>query len=136
MTATAKRKSSQRSQLLSRSTHQLRLVELISSASLHVLGDLLSSVGVFISSIVIWYNPEYTIIDPICTFIFSAIVMLTTVRIMSQSMNILMEATPWNVDVDQIIHDLMELEGIQCARMESYCWEGIYLHCMVSLTFK
>jgi zinc transporter 2 len=38
------------------------------------MGDLLNSVGVIIASIIIYFNNEATIADPICTYIFSFIV--------------------------------------------------------------
>ena len=59
----------------------------ISAATLHVIGDLVSSIGVLISSVVIVYYPEFTIIDPICTFVFSFIVLLTTVKLMGLSID-------------------------------------------------
>ncbi|KAJ3210160.1 Metal tolerance protein 1 [Dinochytrium kinnereticum] len=72
----------------------------VQSAAIHVIGDLISSIGVLISSIIILVWPEMTIVDPICTFLFSVFVILTTVTLMNNSLRVLMEATP--VDIDPI----------------------------------
>ncbi|CAN8013686.1 unnamed protein product, partial [Ixodes persulcatus] len=63
----------------------------IRAALIHVLGDLLQSIGVLIAAYVIKYKPEYKIADPICTFVFSALVLFTTVSILRDAVVILME---------------------------------------------
>ena len=35
------------------------------AAYVHVIGDLIQSIGVMIASIIVWYKPEYVIVDPI-----------------------------------------------------------------------
>ena len=49
------------------------------------------SLGVFIAALVIYFYPHLIIIDPICTFIFSILVLITTIRILRDTMNVLME---------------------------------------------
>lgn len=44
----------------------------------------MQSIGVMIAAALIWYNPEWHIADPICTFIFSILVLFTTLQIMNQ----------------------------------------------------
>ena len=50
----------------------------VEAAYLHVLGDLMNSIGVIIASrtILIWPNMWY--VDPCCTYFFSLIVFYTT----------------------------------------------------------
>ncbi|MFS7973558.1 putative cation efflux protein [Helianthus anomalus] len=43
----------------------------VQAACLHVLGDSIQSIGVTIGATVIWYNPNFKVIDPICTLLFS-----------------------------------------------------------------
>ncbi|RKO90662.1 hypothetical protein BDK51DRAFT_15297, partial [Blyttiomyces helicus] len=57
----------------------------VQSAAIHVIGDLLSSIGVLIAASAIWINPDLTILDPICTFVFSVFVLATTIQLMSNS---------------------------------------------------
>lgn len=46
----------------------------VQGAYLHVLGDLIQSVGVMIRGGLIWYNPKWKVIDLICTLVLSVIV--------------------------------------------------------------
>lgn len=63
----------------------------VRAAFIHVIGDLLQSVGVLIAAIVIYFYPNLGYIDPICTFIFSVLVLVTTVTIIKDVLNVLME---------------------------------------------
>ena len=47
----------------------------IQAAYLHVITDLIQSVGVALAGALIWWKPEWQILDPICTFIFSILVL-------------------------------------------------------------
>jgi zinc transporter 2 len=72
------------------------------SAVLHVIGDILQSIGVAIAGALIWYNqddPRWYIADPICTFIFSIVVLLTTKSILRDIVHVLMERTPTNINI-------------------------------------
>ena len=66
----------------------------IRAAFIHVLGDLLQSVGVLISSIIIKFEPTYKWADPICTILFSVIVFCTTLSIARDTIHILVEGYP------------------------------------------
>lgn len=61
---------------------------------IHVIGDILQSVGVLIASIVIWKWPNLKAADPICTLIFAIIVLITTIPIAKDCLIVLMEAAP------------------------------------------
>ncbi len=50
----------------------------VKAALIHVFGDALQSVGVMIAAGLIWYDPEWKIADPVCTFFFSVLVLFTT----------------------------------------------------------
>ncbi|KAI9138687.1 cation efflux family-domain-containing protein [Paraphysoderma sedebokerense] len=78
----------------------------VRSAMLHVIGDTLSSVGVLTSSIVLIFKPEWVIVDPICTFVFSVLVIISTVNIIKDSLRVLMEATPHHIDPALVLQDL------------------------------
>lgn len=57
----------------------------VRAAFIHVLGDVVQSVGVFCAAIVIYFKPTWQLADPICTFIFSIIVLYTTVTILKDA---------------------------------------------------
>ncbi|KAJ3091178.1 hypothetical protein HK102_001415 [Quaeritorhiza haematococci] len=85
----------------------------VTSAAIHVIGDLISSIGVLISAGLIWFDPRMTIMDPICTFVFSFFVLLTTVKLMYNSLTVLMEGTPNDVDPVDVVRDLKNIEGVR-----------------------
>ncbi|KAK3505713.1 hypothetical protein QTP70_020473, partial [Hemibagrus guttatus] len=63
----------------------------VRAAFVHVIGDLLQSISVFVSALIIFFRPEYKIADPICTFLFSLFVLGTTFTIMRDILVVLME---------------------------------------------
>lgn len=72
---------------------------------LHVIGDLLQSIGVAIAGALIWWHqddPRWYLADPICTFVFSVVVLLTTKSILKDIVAVLMERTPQGVDVPAV----------------------------------
>jgi len=74
----------------------------IRAAIIHIIGDILQSVGVVIAAIVIYLKPEYVIADPLCTLLFSVIVFITTLNITISCVNILMETCPENYKIETI----------------------------------
>uniref|UniRef100_A0A1L8DEE3 Putative zn2+ transporter msc2 cation diffusion facilitator superfamily n=1 Tax=Nyssomyia neivai TaxID=330878 RepID=A0A1L8DEE3_9DIPT len=84
----------------------------VRAAFIHVIGDVLQSVGVFIAAILIYFKPEWYLADPICTFIFSIIVVFTTVRILKDTLHVLMEGTPSYLDYTEVKATFLEIEGV------------------------
>jgi len=84
----------------------------VRAAFIHVLGDFLQSLGVFIAAIIIYFRPDLVIIDPICTFIFSVLVLFTTIRILKDTMIVLMEGIPRDVSFTVVQDTFLEVEGI------------------------
>jgi zinc transporter 2 len=84
----------------------------IRAAFIHIIGDIVQSIGVIIAAAIIFFKPEWEIIDPICTFLFSILVMCTTIPVTIDCIKVLMEASPKNVKVDDIVTDLMDLKGV------------------------
>lgn len=74
----------------------------IDGATLHVLGDLIMSIGVIIASIIIYMWPNLWYADPICTYIFSVIVSVTTIPIFKKCLSIMMEGTPDEVNIEEL----------------------------------
>ena len=84
----------------------------VRAALIHVLGDLIQSVGVLISSIVIKLFPDAKNSDPICTIIFSVIVMCTTTQVLRDVVRILMEGHPKGYAYDEIRNALMGIKNV------------------------
>jgi zinc transporter 2 len=71
------------------------------AAMIHLIGDLIQSFGVLIAAIIIKFYPHLKIIDPVCTFVFSILVMFTTWNVVRDCIRVLMEATPVGINLDQ-----------------------------------
>ncbi|CAF4217135.1 unnamed protein product [Adineta steineri] len=87
----------------------------IRAATIHVIGDFIQSIGVLFAAILINIKPEYKLADPICTFIFSILVLITTVTIMRDIVLVLMEGVPSNVNYKQVVDDLVQISGVRNA---------------------
>lgn len=84
----------------------------VRAAFVHALGDLVQSVGVLIAAYIIRFKPEYKIADPICTYIFSLLVVFTTFRIIWDTVVIILEGVPSHLNVDYIKESLMKIEDV------------------------
>lgn len=93
----------------------------IQGAYLHVLGDSIQSVGVMIGGALIWYKPEWKIIDLVCTLIFSVIVLGTTIRMLRNILEVLMESTPREIDATRLEKGLCEMDEV-VAIHELHIW--------------
>jgi zinc transporter 2 len=93
----------------------------VQGAYLHVLGDSIQSVGVMIGGAVIWYKPEWKIVDVICTLVFSVIVLGTTIKMIRNILDVLMESTPREIDATKLEKGLLEMEEV-VAIHELHIW--------------
>lgn len=82
------------------------------AAYLHVIGDMLGSIGVVIAGIVIWithWNP----IDPIISILFALGIVYGSGKIIKQTVSILMESTPDGINPIAIEKDLLSIAGVK-----------------------
>ena len=88
----------------------------IRAAAIHVLGDLLQSIGVLISSVLIkCFGPEFKIADPICTLVFAVIVVVTTFTVLRDTLAILLEGAPPGLKYDVVATDLASIGDVVSA---------------------
>ncbi|KAK3206369.1 hypothetical protein Dsin_020415 [Dipteronia sinensis] len=85
----------------------------LQGAYLHVMTDLIQSVGVMIAGSIMWAKPEWYIVDLICTFIFSIFALCTTIPMLKNIFGILMERTPTEINVGGLESDLMCIQGVK-----------------------
>ncbi|MDD1746913.1 MAG: cation diffusion facilitator family transporter [Methanomassiliicoccales archaeon] len=83
----------------------------VKGAFLHVLGDLLSSVGVIVAAILV-YLFDLQQADPVISIAISVIILYGSYRIISQSVYILLEFAPGNVDLAEVRNELLKVEGV------------------------
>lgn len=70
---------------------------------------MLMSIGVIIAATLIYFWPSLWMADPLCTYIFSVIVMVTTIPIIKDIISIMMEGSPKSIDIDQLEADLWDM---------------------------
>lgn len=91
------------------------------AAVIHIMGDMVQSIGVIIAAIIIKFRPDWQIADPICTYLFSVLVLLTTVPIFLECTHILMEGTPEEIDVPELYNKVLMLGTVQEV-LVFHCW--------------
>uniref|UniRef100_A0A3P8T1J3 Probable proton-coupled zinc antiporter SLC30A3 n=1 Tax=Amphiprion percula TaxID=161767 RepID=A0A3P8T1J3_AMPPE len=84
----------------------------VRAAFIHVVGDLLQSVGVMVAAIIIYFRPEYKVADPICTFLFSVFVLCTTITILRDVFRILMES-PKGIEFNSVKEVLLTVKAVK-----------------------
>uniref|UniRef100_A0A8C9QDQ5 Solute carrier family 30 member 2 n=1 Tax=Spermophilus dauricus TaxID=99837 RepID=A0A8C9QDQ5_SPEDA len=85
----------------------------VRAAFIHVIGDFLQSLGVLVAAFILYFKPEYKYVDPICTFLFSLLVLGTTLTILRDVILVLMEGTPKGVDFTAVRDLLLSVEGVE-----------------------
>eukprot|EP01083_Nonionella_stella_P032616 89279_1 len=99
---------------------------------LHILGDLLGSVAVIVSSLVIKFSDGWWTIyvDPACTLFIVLLISRTAWPLVRQSANILLDKSPFDPNViAQIEKELRHISGVLNVH-ELRCWEvktGYYM---------
>lgn len=81
-------------------------------AFLHVLGDLLGSLGAIVAAFLIWAF-HFTIADPIASMLVSLLLLKSSYGLIKDSLNILMEGTPKDIDIDQVVETVRAETEIQ-----------------------
>ncbi|XP_064652130.1 proton-coupled zinc antiporter SLC30A2-like isoform X2 [Lineus longissimus] len=85
----------------------------VKAAFIHVIGDFVQSLGVLIAAFIIYFKPEWKIADPICTFLFSVLVLITTINILRDTLHVLMEGAPQGLDFNEVKQSFFEIKGVK-----------------------
>lgn len=81
------------------------------AALLHVMGDLVSSIAALIAGAVI-YATGWLLIDPILSLVIAALILVSTLRLLRDTLHVLMEGVPASVDLAQIGKALAQVPGV------------------------
>jgi cobalt-zinc-cadmium efflux system protein len=82
------------------------------SAYLHLMGDVLSTVGAVAAGIAIRFT-GLNWLDPVVSIFIGLLILWNAWGILRESVNILMEATPEDVDVEAVVADILHVEGVR-----------------------
>lgn len=83
----------------------------VRAAFLHVLTDTLGSVQVILAALaMMWFGWAWA--DPVASMLLSGLVMFSGYRVLRETVFILMEGTPAQIDLDQLRQSLLAVEGV------------------------
>ena len=99
----------------------------VRAAFFHMLGDTFSSVGVIIGAIVIYYT-NWFIVDPIISVMICVLILIWSYKLVMESIDVLLEATPKEINIDNVIASLKQIPGVDDAH-DIHIWtitSGMY----------
>ena len=101
------------------------------SAFIHMLGDTLSTAAVIIGGAAILFTGS-TWIDPALSLGIAALILWSSIAIVRETLNILLEGTPRGISVDVIRARLEEIEGVEDVH-DLHVWSlGSQTHALAS----
>jgi len=84
----------------------------VKAALLHVIGDLLGSLAALISGVIIYFS-HWNAIDPILSIFISVLIMYSSVKLLMQSMSVLMEKVPSNLEVSVVMQKVLTVNNVK-----------------------
>lgn len=90
------------------SDHDLNL----RSTFIHLMGDVLSTIGAVIAGILILFT-KWNWLDPLVSVLIGALILWNAWGILRQTIHILLESTPENIDMKNMVSDLLSIDGVR-----------------------
>ena len=84
----------------------------VKSAFLHIVGDTISSGGVILGGLVILYTGWY-LVDSLIGIFIGMLILWGAYSLVRESMDIFLEATPRDIDVEKMLDDLRKIKGVK-----------------------
>ncbi len=84
----------------------------IKAAYLHLLGDALTSLAVIAGAVLIWFF-NIVWVDAVVTIIIGLYLLIHTWKLLKESVSILMQMTPAEIDIVKIEKRLQQVEGLK-----------------------
>ena len=84
----------------------------VRSAWLHVLGDTLSSVGVIIAGLLMWWK-GWTLLDPLMSIAIGGVLFFGSGRLLKSGIHILMEGVPEGLHLSEIAQAMAAVPGVR-----------------------
>jgi cobalt-zinc-cadmium efflux system protein len=81
------------------------------SAFVHLMGDVLSTVGAVIAGVIIYFtNANW--LDPLVSVLIGFLILYNAWGILRDAVDILLEATPRDVDIKHMVEDIVQVDGV------------------------
>jgi cobalt-zinc-cadmium efflux system protein len=84
----------------------------VKAAFLHIVGDLLSSIGVIVGGIIIFFTGWF-IVDPILSFMISLIILKGAYGVVKETAAVLLEAVPKHINLEKLIKEVEAIKGVK-----------------------
>ena len=84
----------------------------IKAAFWHIIGDTMSSVGVIIAGVIIYFT-GWNIADPILAVVIGIVILWGAVRIVKESVDILLESVPQHVEIEKVTAAVKIIPGVE-----------------------
>ena len=82
------------------------------SAFVHLMGDVLSTVGAVVGGVIIFFT-GLNWIDPLVSVLIGFLILWNAWGIIREAIDILMEATPSDIDIDSMLVDIKTVKGVR-----------------------
>ena len=84
----------------------------IKSAFIHMMADTFSSLVVVFGAIIMHYTQWY-MLDPALSILICIVILVWSYQLITESVDILLEATPKDVDLENVVKSISELDEIE-----------------------
>jgi cobalt-zinc-cadmium efflux system protein len=84
----------------------------IRSVFWHSMGDALASLGVIVGGLIITFSGKFWV-DPLVSVLISLIILFAAWSILRDGLNVILEATPSNLDLMDMIETLKKIPGVK-----------------------
>ena len=81
------------------------------SAFVHLMGDVLSTVGAVIAGVIIYFT-DANWLDPLVSVLIGFLILYNAWDILRDAVDILLEAKPRDIDSDELVNDMLEVQGV------------------------
>lgn len=85
----------------------------IQAAWIHILGDLLQSLGVVIFAIIIYLKPLWKFLDPVISIVFVVIASSFSIPVAKGIIRMMLDSTPRDLDIDRFMITLNSIEHVK-----------------------
>jgi len=83
----------------------------IRAAFLHLMGDVLSTVGAVIAGVIIHFT-AWNWLDPLVSVLIGILILWNAWSIVREAIDILMESTPTDIDTDEMLKDVLAVDDV------------------------